>query len=97
MAPQFIALLAVYAGDWPDELRRYASSAPITALASLTSYFYHERRTPAVAANLLGFSLVNGITLRIVSPTRPHEEVALVDPSLEEAYLLAMGNQDVRV
>ncbi len=36
---------------------------------------------------------LNGISLRIVSPTRPHEAAVAVDPSLEEAYLLAVGGQ----
>lgn len=34
---------------------------------------------------------LNGISLRIVSPTRPHEAAVAVDPSLEEAYLLAVS------
>jgi ABC-2 type transport system ATP-binding protein len=34
---------------------------------------------------------MHGITLRIVSPTRPHEAAVVVDPSLEEAYLLTTG------
>jgi ABC-type multidrug transport system ATPase subunit len=36
---------------------------------------------------------LNGITLRIVSSTRPHEAAIAVEPSLEEAYLLAVGGQ----
>ncbi|BCL78905.1 ABC transporter related protein [Ktedonobacteria bacterium brp13] len=42
-------------------------------------------------------SQVYGITLRIVSATRPHEAAVVVDPSLEEAYLLATGRQAVQV
>jgi hypothetical protein len=38
---------------------------------------------------------MNGVTLRIVSPTRPHEAAVAVDPSLEEAYLLMTGRQAV--
>jgi ABC-2 type transport system ATP-binding protein len=40
---------------------------------------------------------MHGVTLHIVSPTRPHEAAIVVDPSLEEAYLRAVGKQDVRV
>jgi ABC-2 type transport system ATP-binding protein len=40
---------------------------------------------------------MSGITLRIVSATRPHEAAVAVDPSLEEAYLLATGRQAVRL
>lgn len=39
----------------------------------------------------------NGITLRIVSPTRPHEAAVTVSPSLEEAYLGAVGRSAVLV
>jgi ABC-type multidrug transport system ATPase subunit len=42
-------------------------------------------------------SQVDGITLRIVSATRPHEAAVVVDPSLEEAYLLATDRQAVQV
>jgi ABC-2 type transport system ATP-binding protein len=40
---------------------------------------------------------MHGITLRIVSSTRPHEVAVVVDPSLEEAYLLAVDLQAVLV
>lgn len=38
----------------------------------------------------------HGMTLRIVSATRPHEAAVAVDPTLEEAYLLATGRQAVQ-
>ena len=40
---------------------------------------------------------MGGVTLRIVSPTRPHEAAVEVPPSLEEAYLLAVGRQAVQI
>jgi ABC-2 type transport system ATP-binding protein len=40
---------------------------------------------------------VHGITLRIVSATRPHEAAVVIDPSLEDAYLLATGKQAVSI
>jgi ABC-2 type transport system ATP-binding protein len=40
---------------------------------------------------------MNGITLRLVSATRPHEVAIAVEPSLEEAYLLVTGKQDIPV
>ncbi|EFH80844.1 ABC transporter ATP-binding protein [Ktedonobacter racemifer] len=40
---------------------------------------------------------MNGITLRIVSATRPHESAVASDPSLEEGYLLAVGRQEARL
>ena len=42
-------------------------------------------------------SQMYGITLRIVSTARPHEAAVVVDPSLEEAYLLATSRQAVQV
>jgi ABC-2 type transport system ATP-binding protein len=38
-----------------------------------------------------------GVTLRIVSVTRPHGAAILVDPTLEEAYLMATGRQVAQV
>jgi ABC-2 type transport system ATP-binding protein len=40
---------------------------------------------------------INGITLRLISATRPHEAAVVIDPSLEDAYLLATGRQEARV
>lgn len=40
---------------------------------------------------------MNGVMLRLVSPTRPHEAAVVVDPNLEEAYLLATGRQAARI
>jgi ABC-2 type transport system ATP-binding protein len=40
---------------------------------------------------------LHGVTLRIVSPTRPHEAAVIIDPSLEEAYLRAVGRQEARI
>lgn len=39
---------------------------------------------------------MNGITLRLISATRPHEAAVIIDPSLEEAYLLATNKQAAR-
>ena len=39
---------------------------------------------------------MGGITLRIVSATRPHESAVAIEPNLEEAYLLVMGRQGIR-
>lgn len=41
-------------------------------------------------------SQMSGITLRLLSATRPHEAAVVVDPSLEEAYLLATSMPTVR-
>jgi ABC-2 type transport system ATP-binding protein len=40
---------------------------------------------------------LNGVALRIVSATRPHDAAIAIDPSLEEAYLMAVGGETVRV
>ena len=34
-----------------------------------------------------------GVTLRLISPTRPHEAATPADPTLEDAYLLAVGER----
>jgi ABC-2 type transport system ATP-binding protein len=40
---------------------------------------------------------LNGVALRIVSASRPHEAAIAIDPSLEEAYLMAVGGHTVGV
>jgi hypothetical protein len=40
---------------------------------------------------------INGISLRLISGSRPHESAVVTDPTLEEAYLLATGQQSVQV
>ncbi len=40
---------------------------------------------------------MSGVTLRMVSATRPHGAAILVDPTLEEAYLMATGRQAAQV
>ena len=40
---------------------------------------------------------MHGVTLRVVSTTRPHQAAIAVEPSLEEAYLLATSRQAVQV
>jgi ABC-2 type transport system ATP-binding protein len=40
---------------------------------------------------------MNGITLRIVSASRPHEAAVVIDPTLEEAYLLATSRPAARI
>lgn len=39
---------------------------------------------------------LGGVTLRVISPSRPHEAAVVIDPNLEEAYLLATDRQAVR-
>jgi ABC-type multidrug transport system ATPase subunit len=40
---------------------------------------------------------MSGITLRLISAARPHESAVVTDPTLEEAYLFATGQQAVQV
>ncbi len=35
----------------------------------------------------------NGVTLRIISPSSPHQNALVVEPNLEDAYLLAIGKE----
>jgi hypothetical protein len=39
----------------------------------------------------------SGVTLRIASLQRPHESAVLVDPTLEDAYLLVVGEQALMI
>jgi ABC-2 type transport system ATP-binding protein len=71
-----------------------------TAAGSVWSVTVDQATAMQLQASSQVSTMVNqmhGVTLRIVSPTRPHEAAIVVDPSLEEAYLRAVGRQAVRV
>jgi ABC-2 type transport system ATP-binding protein len=86
------------------EGRVLADTAPEALLARTAGSVWSVTVDQATALQLQASyqvsTMVNqmsGLTLRIVSTTRPHETAVAVDPSLEEAYLLATGRQAVQV
>lgn len=86
------------------EGRVLADTAPEALLARTAGSVWSVTVDQATALQLQASyqvsTMVNqmsGITLRIVSTTRPHETAVVVDPSLEEAYLLATNRQEVRL
>jgi ABC-type multidrug transport system ATPase subunit len=81
-----------------------ADTTPEALLATAAGSVWSVTTDQATALQLQASSQVstmvnqmNGITLRLVSATRPHEAAVVVNPSLEEAYLLSTGRQAVRV
>ena len=87
-----------------QEGRMLADTTPGALLANTVGKVWSVTTDQATAVRLQTtyqvstmVNQLNGITLRIVSATRPHETAVVIDPSLEEAYLLATGRQDVRV
>lgn len=85
-----------------QEGRILADTTPAALLASAAGSVWSVTTDQTTAmelqANYQVSTMVNqlsGITLRIVSSTRPHSNAAPVDPSLEEAYLLAVGTESV--
>jgi ABC-2 type transport system ATP-binding protein len=87
-----------------QEGRALADTTPEALLSTAAGKVWSVTTDQATAMRLQATyqvsTMVNqmsGITLRIVSATRPHEAAAIVDPSLEEAYLLVTGRQEVRV
>src|SRR5215470_2866803 len=81
-----------------QEGRVLADTTPEALLAKTKGAVWSVTVDQATALQLQASSQVstminqmNGITLRIVSATRPHEAAVVVDPNLEEAYLLATG------
>ncbi len=87
-----------------QEGRVLADTTPEELLAKTKGAVWSVTVDQATALQLQASSQVstmvnqmNGITLRIVSATRPHEAAVIVDPSLEEAYLLATGRQAVQI
>ena len=86
------------------EGRKLADTAPEALLASAAGKVWSVTTDQTSAMGLQATHQVstmvnqmNGITLRLISATRPHEDAVVVDPSLEEAYLLVTGEQEVRV
>jgi len=81
-----------------QEGRVLADTAPEALLARAVGSVWSVTTDQATALQLQAAYQVStmvtqatGITLRIVSPTRPHPAAVDVGPSLEEAYLLAVG------
>jgi ABC-type multidrug transport system ATPase subunit len=87
-----------------QEGRVLADTTPEALLASSVGKLWSVTTDQATAVRLQTMypvstmvNQINGITLRLISPTRPHEAAVAVDPNLEEAYLLATGAQESRV
>jgi ABC-2 type transport system ATP-binding protein len=86
------------------EGRVLADTAPEALLARTAGSVWNVTTDQATALRLQESyqvsTMVNqmhGVTLRIVSATRPHEAAVVIDPSLEDAYLLATSRPAVRV
>jgi ABC-type multidrug transport system ATPase subunit len=86
-----------------QEGRVLADTTPEALLAKTAGTVWSVTTDQATALRLQAayqistmVSQVQGVTLRIVSVTRPHEAAVVVDPSLEDAYLLATGQHAAR-
>lgn len=87
-----------------SEGRMLADTTPNALLASASGKVWSVTVDQAMALRLQAAyqvsTMVNqmgGITLRIVSVTRPDAAAVAVEPTLEEAYLLATGKQEAVV
>lgn len=85
------------------EGRVLADTTPEALLAHTKGAVWSVTTDPTTALQLQAnyqvstmVNQMNGITLRLISATRPHEAAVVVDPSLEEAYLLATSRQTIR-
>jgi ABC-type multidrug transport system ATPase subunit len=81
-----------------QEGRLLADASPEALLAKAAGRVWSVTTDSATAARLQAtcqistmVNHVDGLTLRIVSATRPHEAAIVVEPSLEDAYFLATG------
>ena len=79
-----------------------ADTTPTALLANAAGNVWSVTTDQAIALQLQAryqvSTMVNqmsGITLRLISATRPHESAVNVDPTLEEAYLLATESHAV--
>lgn len=80
--------------------RIVADSSPEALLAGAAGQVWAMTTDPATALRLQSAHQVSamvqqpgGVALRIVSPARPRDLAALVAPTLEDAYLLAVGQE----
>lgn len=87
-----------------QEGRMLLDTTPEAILASTAGKVWSLTTDQATAMQLQAryqiSAMVNqqsGVLLRLISPVRPHEAARLIEPSLEEAYLLATGRQEVGV
>jgi ABC-type multidrug transport system ATPase subunit len=87
-----------------QEGRVLADTTPEALLATTVSKVWSVTTDQATAMQLQAAYQVSvmvnqmgGVSLRLISPTRPHEAAVVVDPSLEDAYLLATGQHTVLV
>ena len=86
------------------EGRMLADTTPAALLASASGKVWSVTTDQATAMQLQStyqvstmVTQVSGVMLRLISLTRPHEAAVVVDPSLEDAYLLATGHHAVPV
>lgn len=87
-----------------QEGRVLADTTPEALLASTAGKVWSVTTDQATALQLQAVypvstmvNQINGVALRLISASRPHEDAVVIDPSLEDAYLLATGRQEVGV
>jgi hypothetical protein len=81
--------------------RVLSDTTPKAMLASASGKVWSITTDQATAMRLqAGYQVstmlnqTSGITLRMISAARPHEGAVVVDPTLEEAYLLVTGQPE---
>ncbi len=79
-----------------------ADTTPETLMASAAGQVWSLTTDAATAVRLQAAYQIsallqqsNGVTLRVVSSTRPHESAGPMEPSLEDAYLLVVGFDEI--
>ena len=82
--------------------RVVADTTPVALLADAAGHVWSITTDPTSAMRLQSMHQVsamvqqaNGVLLRIVSPARPDPQAVPAEPTLEDAYLLAVGGQHV--
>ncbi len=86
------------------EGRMLADTTPTALLASANGKVWSVSTDQATALRLQAayqvstmVNQMNGISLRLIGERRPHEAAVNVEPTLEEAYLLATESRAVRI
>jgi ABC-2 type transport system ATP-binding protein len=81
-----------------------ADATPEALLAAAAGQVWSLTTDPATALRLQSAHQVSamvqqagGVALRLVSPSRPHEQAVPAEPLLEDAYLLAVGGEELAI
>jgi ABC-2 type transport system ATP-binding protein len=79
----------IIADTTPTELLRLAAGQVWSLTVDAATALQLQQSVPVSAM----VQQSSGVTLRLISPTMPHQNAVVVEPNLEDAYLVAIGKE----